>query len=225
MTVEHKDIPEAGLHEPKGVSTATSKQVYAADGAGSGVWEDPEIVGQDASIIGEVPFSDGAGGVDWRVGLAKTTLLLNAIDLTDQLPTTLDVPIQVSFGGLQTTTDFDLSAAGDLTCNTTGTYFFTWNFRFARTSGTGTAFIVLRFTLNGSQIGNSLAAGIAGATDTFPFSLSTTLPLTAADVLKIEIVRDGAGNNDGGLKTFSPSLGTWLGAASAGMRIDKWELV
>lgn len=34
----HKDITGADLHEPKGVATATSGQVYQADGAGSGTW-------------------------------------------------------------------------------------------------------------------------------------------------------------------------------------------
>ena len=38
MSIQHKDIPEAQLHEPKGVSLATSGKVYIADGAGSGAW-------------------------------------------------------------------------------------------------------------------------------------------------------------------------------------------
>lgn len=39
MTVQHSAITEAqGIHEPKGVSTASSGQVYIADGAGSGDW-------------------------------------------------------------------------------------------------------------------------------------------------------------------------------------------
>ena len=38
MTTQHKDIPEAQLHEPKGVSTAVNKAVYKANGTGSGAW-------------------------------------------------------------------------------------------------------------------------------------------------------------------------------------------
>jgi hypothetical protein len=34
----HKDLTGVDLHEPKGVATATSGQVYVADGAGSGAW-------------------------------------------------------------------------------------------------------------------------------------------------------------------------------------------
>lgn len=34
----HKDLTGTDLHEPKGVASATSGQVYVADGAGSGTW-------------------------------------------------------------------------------------------------------------------------------------------------------------------------------------------
>lgn len=38
--VEHVDIPDGERHEPKGVASATVGQVYVADGAASGTWED-----------------------------------------------------------------------------------------------------------------------------------------------------------------------------------------
>ena len=38
MAVQHKDIPEDELHEPKGVSTAANGTVYTANGVGSGSW-------------------------------------------------------------------------------------------------------------------------------------------------------------------------------------------
>ena len=34
----HKDLTGADLHEPKGIDSAASGDVYVADGAGSGVW-------------------------------------------------------------------------------------------------------------------------------------------------------------------------------------------
>ncbi len=37
--VQHSTLPEAQLHEPKGVSTASADAVYVADGAGSGAWK------------------------------------------------------------------------------------------------------------------------------------------------------------------------------------------
>lgn len=41
MTVNHASLTDPELHEPKGASTASSGQVYAANGAGSGAWAKP----------------------------------------------------------------------------------------------------------------------------------------------------------------------------------------
>lgn len=43
MSVQHKNLTGADLHEPKGVATAGAGTVYEADGAGSGSWVDPLI--------------------------------------------------------------------------------------------------------------------------------------------------------------------------------------
>jgi len=39
VTIQHKDIDEADLHESKGVSTALNGQFFAANGAGSGSFQ------------------------------------------------------------------------------------------------------------------------------------------------------------------------------------------
>lgn len=38
MTVEHKNIVDPDIHEPKGVSTASASNLYVANGSGSGSW-------------------------------------------------------------------------------------------------------------------------------------------------------------------------------------------
>lgn len=38
MSIDHKDIPNSHLHEPKNIVTASDKTVYVANGSGSGVW-------------------------------------------------------------------------------------------------------------------------------------------------------------------------------------------
>jgi hypothetical protein len=38
MTIQHVDIADPFIHEPKGANAAASKTVYVADGAGSGAW-------------------------------------------------------------------------------------------------------------------------------------------------------------------------------------------
>lgn len=72
MAIEHEDIPEANLHEPKGVSVATSGKAYISDGAGSGAFAVPQIVGQAGATVEQVPVSDGAGGVTWKLNNLAT---------------------------------------------------------------------------------------------------------------------------------------------------------
>lgn len=38
MTIQHRNIPDADLHEPKGIAAATANKVYVSDGSGSGTW-------------------------------------------------------------------------------------------------------------------------------------------------------------------------------------------
>lgn len=43
--IEHSDIVDPFIHEPKGASTANAGEVYVADGAGSGDWDVKETYG------------------------------------------------------------------------------------------------------------------------------------------------------------------------------------
>lgn len=51
MSVEHVDIDDPNIHEPKGVSTANADTVYIADGAGSGEWASLTLETIDTSSI------------------------------------------------------------------------------------------------------------------------------------------------------------------------------
>lgn len=63
--MEHRNIPNDGLHEPKDIVFATSGQVYVADGAGSGTWREAPIQGLGTALLGQTFVSDGAGGGSW----------------------------------------------------------------------------------------------------------------------------------------------------------------
>lgn len=63
MSIQHRNIPNAQLHEPKNVDSAATKEVYLADGAGSGDWRritDTEINYADktANLFGWNDISD-----------------------------------------------------------------------------------------------------------------------------------------------------------------------
>lgn len=65
--IQHKDIPDSQRHEPKGVSTASSNQVYVADGSGSGSWKkvDSQAIkglGGDGGVAGKIILTDGSEG-------------------------------------------------------------------------------------------------------------------------------------------------------------------
>jgi hypothetical protein len=76
MSVEHKDLPDAQLHEPKGVSAASAGQVYVADGGGSGAWGTPPY-----RYPLQVRFADisTAGDVYLPVPVAGTIALIQSV--------------------------------------------------------------------------------------------------------------------------------------------------
>ena len=56
MAIEHSDIPNAELHELKGASTAASGQVPTSDGAGGIVWKAPPLAG--SAMQGVYDYND-----------------------------------------------------------------------------------------------------------------------------------------------------------------------
>jgi hypothetical protein len=85
MTIEHANIPNANLHEPKGASTASSGQVYVADGAGSGSFTDPEdlsIVGLGYSVLNVRIDDISTAGSEWVVSpwAGDITAIYSVID-------------------------------------------------------------------------------------------------------------------------------------------------
>ena len=79
--IQHKDIPELQLHEPKGASTATSGQVYTSDGAGSGAWQKPFdqlIVVRDASDLAGTLSSTSVYFIDGIIDMGSQTIQVPA---------------------------------------------------------------------------------------------------------------------------------------------------
>lgn len=64
--MEHRNIPNDGLHEPKDIVFATAGQVYVSDGNGSGTWRTPPTAGIDTALQGQVYMANGSGGGSWE---------------------------------------------------------------------------------------------------------------------------------------------------------------
>ena len=61
MAIEHSSIVDGERHEPTGIGSATSGQVYVADGAGSGVWGNGFNQSIEDFNHGGIALTPGAG--------------------------------------------------------------------------------------------------------------------------------------------------------------------
>jgi len=109
--VTHSSLTGADLHEPKGVETANSEDVYVADGSGSGAWK-----GQ--SLLLDLKLTDISGSFDRYVPIPVackvvqiTTALSAAISGSD-LVLTVKNAAAASMGTITVTQSG--SAAGDI---------------------------------------------------------------------------------------------------------------
>lgn len=203
--MEHKDIPDSQLHEIKGAASATAKQVPKATGTGGTAF----------------------GFIDWSEVVNKPTAtgyqrILQAYSSTSQAPTAVDTPYDVLFGGAQTLADVSISSAGVLTFNTAGAYQVTQFLRFGRSTSTGNAIILSRLLYNGSQSLNSNAAVVVSSSSIIPFSTTLSFIAAAGDTIKVQIMRDSAGTNDGGLVALTPVVSSWNIVPSATVLVSKF---
>lgn len=60
--VAHKDLIDPDIHEPKGISDATSGQVYSADGAGSGAWTSLSTITIPVGMVTDYAGSSAPSG-------------------------------------------------------------------------------------------------------------------------------------------------------------------
>lgn len=88
MTIQHKLIADADLHEPKGIASAVAGKVYVSDGAGTGNWLYPS-----GKVHGEIYIDAGATtqtlsaasaysklnpGTEWASGVSSVLTLTPA---------------------------------------------------------------------------------------------------------------------------------------------------
>lgn len=105
MAIQHRDIPEAELHEPKGVSLAAEGTVYIATGQGTGIWDhlgSQEIKGLAGSAPADMAVvSDGSGGFKFVPHIQYGSVIMNNNSAAFSVPAASD-------GGLNTNTDYKI---------------------------------------------------------------------------------------------------------------------
>lgn len=228
MAIEHKDIPDAQLHEPKGAVSASSGEVYVSDGAGSGSWDFAQILGQAAATEGHQPYADGAGGVSWSRDTIERLVDGKSVAAT-QNPTGTGEgnSVQVEFGpALNGVSDpVQLLADGTLRFNDAGLYRVKITLSYGRTGGTGVSELRFRALLDGTQAGQSIGVKVDDADTSIVFTDEAWLEISAGTDITYEVMRDASGNNSGGLLQSTIDAATapnWNAATCAAIRVERF---
>jgi len=154
--------------------------------------------------------------------------VLRAASTATQEPTAVNTPLQVVFGAAQGSiaNPVQISAAGLVTFNTPGTYAVRVKLQNGRTGASGTSILLSRLLLNGVQAGSAAAVRMASADVTVPTdSRVVVVALAAGATFAVQIMRDGAGSNFGGLYPFTAAVAGWGIAPSALLVISRLEAV
>lgn len=204
--VEHVVIADADRHEVKHVSTAVANQYL-------------KCVAPGTSGFSFVSYNEL---IDKPTVTGFQTVLVGQSTSATQAPAAVNTPLQVEFGPLQTTADATLSSAGLLTFNTAGQYAINLFMRFGRTSGAGDAYLFNRLLVNGNQYLNSNAMRLSDQNLIIPFAATIILTASVGTTFAVQIMRDGAGVNNGGLSQVVPSVGGWANAPSATLAVSKF---
>lgn len=72
--VEHSQLPDELLHEPKGASTAAAGTVYVADGAGSGSFTKLPTTSLDITLVSVAPIATTSTTVETKLNELITAL-------------------------------------------------------------------------------------------------------------------------------------------------------
>jgi len=156
-------------------------------------------------------------------GQMSATQVLNAASYSDQVPSGLDVALQVNFGAAQGTSSDPVmvSAAGLVTFNQTGLYLVNGMGNVERSGSGGVATLLFRPLVNGTPVGVVKGFDIGTSQSMMPYEI--TIPFyvsVAGTTFTFEILRDSSGVNDGGLYDHV-TASSWDNVPSANLQIWK----
>lgn len=157
----------------------------------------------------------------------KEVEVLRASSIVAQNPSATDTPLQVTFGAAQGSASDPvmINAAGLVTFNKAGNYAVRIKLQQGRTGGTGTAILLSRILLNGTQLGSIASVKLDNPNATFVTESRVVLNPTAGQTFVSQIMRDSSGNNSGGLVPQEATVTAWGTAPSALLVISRLEPV
>lgn len=169
--------------------------------------------------IADAPIYAAAG--------VKEVEVLRAASTATQAPSAVDTALQVSFGAAQGSASDPvmINAAGTVTFNTAGNYAIRIKLQNGRTGATGTSILLSRILLNGAQVGSTAAVKMTQTDATTPSESRVVLNPTAGQTFQVQIIRDSAGSNFGGVYPQTATVTAWGVAPSALLVISRLEPV
>lgn len=169
--------------------------------------------------IADAPIYAAAG--------VKEVEVLRAASTAVQAPTAVDTALQVSFGAAQGSASDPvmINAAGLVTFNAAGNYAVRIKLQNGRTGATGTSILLSRILLNGAQVGSAAAVKMTQTDATTPSESRVVVNPTAGQTFQVQIMRDSAGSNFGGVYPQVATVTAWGTAPSALLVISRLEPV
>ncbi|MBE5650491.1 hypothetical protein HIN51_20650 [Salmonella enterica subsp. enterica serovar Dublin] len=156
---------------------------------------------------------------------AKEVEVLRASSTDIQAPSTTGTALTVAFGGAQKTSadPVMINASGVVTFNAAGNYAIRVKLQAGRTGASGTSILLSRVLLGGAQFGLPAATKLVSAESTIPIESRVVVNAAAGQTFTVEIMRDAAGFNFGGLYHQVATVSSWGVAPSALLVISRLE--
>lgn len=206
MSIQHSAIADADRHEPKGASTASNRQVLLSNGNGTTKFD--SVAWNDISGKPATPFS--------------VAIISSASTAASQNPSAANTATDVVFGAAVSATDASLSAAGQITFNTGGSFLVQADLNFGRDTGSTASILYVRALKNGVAYGNPIELRLTNAVDRRTISLNLVVAAVAADTFKLQFVTDSTGDGGGGLRQDTPTASGWSTVPCAKLTVSKF---
>lgn len=157
----------------------------------------------------------------------KEVEVLRASSTVAQAPTAVDTALQLTFGAAQGTASNPvmINTAGLVTFNAAGSYAARVKLQAGRTGASGTSILLSRILVNGAQYGSPAATKLVSADVTIPIESRVAINVTAGQTMAVQIMRDSAGANFGGVYPQTATVAAWGIAPSALLVISRLEPV
>lgn len=203
MAIEHKDIEDPQLHEPKEIAAANNGEVYVADGALSGNWErlPSSSIDTTGAVIGQLFVADGSGSGDWEDSggtvygqmdiLNNTTIIVLPANIDFDDPTNYSQVTGIWSAPLSLTNSGISFSSDSLTVPLDGTYRIEFWTSFTIPNNSDVAF---KFAINGTKGPSKVKRSATSSTDYGLVNGHSLIELVAGDIITVWAMSNVAGN-------------------------------